>query len=242
MTLEGQLRMLNFTDNEIKVYLALLRIGTAQAGRIAKECMLERTSTYNAIKRLQEKGMVSSVIEANRNVFAAAPPAKILDIFREKEERAKLIIPELEQLKRFEKEKETILKFRGYAGVKTVLNDILKTCKQNGEYLILGPERQLSERMPTFAKIFVAQKDKKRIRARIILRQIAGNNVMSKYTEARYVPQEVFSPTVTSIYGDKIALIVWSETPEAIIIDNADTAKTYRTYFEFIWKHAKKSL
>ncbi|MBS3148395.1 hypothetical protein J4219_05905 [Candidatus Woesearchaeota archaeon] len=242
MTLEGQLRMLDFTDNEIKVYLVLLKIGTAQAGRIAKECVLERTSTYNALKRLQEKGMVSSVIEANTQVFAAASPEKILDVFKEKEERAKLLIPQLEQLKTAKTEKETILKFRGYAGVKTVLNDILKTCKSGDEYLILGPERQLSERMPTFARIFVAQKDKKRIRARIILRQIAGNNVMSKYTEARYVPQEVFSPTVTSIYGDKIALIVWSETPEAIIIDNADTAKTYRTYFEFIWKHAKKSL
>src|SRR3990167_4856523 len=118
--------MLDFTDNEIKVYLALLRIGTAQAGRIAKECVLERTSTYNALKRLQEKGMVSSVIEANTQVFAAASPEKILDVFKEKEERAKLLIPQLEQLKTAKTEKETILKFRGYAGVKTVLNDILK--------------------------------------------------------------------------------------------------------------------
>ncbi|MBI4440887.1 hypothetical protein HY639_01850 [Candidatus Woesearchaeota archaeon] len=239
MTIEMELRGLDFTDNEIKVYITLLRIGSVRAGKLAQECRLERTSTYNALKRLSQQGLVSTVTEANRKVFTAAEPDKLIDMFKEKEERAALLIPQLEQLKKFEREVETIQKFRGFAGIKTVLNDVLRTCSAGGEYLIMGSEGQLSERMPTYARIFVARKDQKRIRARILIREgvVATGNIRSKFTKVRHVPQEVISPAVTNIYGDKIAIIIWSETPEAIIIHNADTAKTYRSYFEFMWKH-----
>ena len=169
--IEEELRDLGFSDNEVKVYIALLRIGRGKAGRISKECSLERTSTYNALKKLNEKGMASYVIESNRKVFAVAEPAKILDMFKEQEERAKLVIPKLEQLKKSEQEKENILKFRGYAGIKTVLNDILKTCKEGEEYYIIGSEGQLTQRMPTFAKIFVARKDIKKLHAKVLLRK-----------------------------------------------------------------------
>lgn len=239
--IEEELRDLGFTDNEVKAYIGLLRMGKGKAGRIAKECSLERTSTYNALKRLQEKGLVSYVIEANRKVFTVAEPTKILDMFKEKEERAKLILPKLEQLKNAEQEKENILKFRGYAGVKTVLNDILKTCKDGEEHYIIGSEGQLTQRMPTFAKIFVARKDLKKLRARVLLRKGRFSDVRSKYAKVRYLPQEVASKSVTNIYGNKIAIILWSEIPEAIIIDDKSTAETYKDYFEFMWGKAKEN-
>jgi len=240
MTLERELRELGFTDNEIKVYLTLFRIGRAKAGRISKECSLERTSTYNALKRLQEKGVVSSIIEGKTRLFAAGTPHKLVDMIHEKEEVIKIIIPQLESLKKFEREKENILKFRGYAGVKTVLNDILKTCGDKEEYLIMGSEGQLSERMPTFSRIFVAKKDRKKLRARILIRETRASKPHSKHTTFRYVPQDVISPSNVTIYKGKVAMILWSEVPEGIIIDDEDVAKTFRSYFEFMWKHAKK--
>ena len=237
--IEKELRDLGFTDNEVKIYITLLRIGRGKAGRISKESSMERTSTYNALKKLQEKGLVSYVIEANRKIFAVAEPNKILDMFKEKEERAKLVIPKLEQLKKAEQEKENLLKFRGYAGIKTVLNDILKTCKDGEEHYIMGSEGQLTQRMPTFAKIFVARKDKKKLYAKVLLRKGGRfSDVRSKYAKVRFLPQDVQSQSVTNIYGDKVAIILWSEIPEAIIIDDKSTAETYKAYFEFMWKNA----
>ena len=62
---------------------------------------------------------------------------------------------------------------------------------------------------------------------------------MSKYTRVRYVPQETISPLNVNIYGDKVALLIWSENPEAVIIDNPQAAAAFRSYFELMWKHAK---
>jgi len=47
------------------------------------------------------------------------------------------------------------------------------------------------------------------------------------------------SPAVTNIYGDKIAIIIWTDEPEGIIIENALAAKAYKSYFDFMWKHSK---
>ncbi len=238
-TLERELKELSFTGNEIKVYLTLFRIGRSKAGRIAKECALERTSTYNALKRLQEKGVIASLIEGKTRVFSPGTPEKILEMLKEREEIANTLIPQLKTLQKYERERENILKFRGYAGVKTVLNDILKSCEDNGEYLMMGSEGQLSERMPEFSKIFVARKDKKKLKARILIRSTRKTKPKSKYTYARYVPQEVISPANVDIYKNKVAMILWSEVPEAIIIDNEDVARTFKSYFEFMWKNAK---
>jgi sugar-specific transcriptional regulator TrmB len=235
-----ELEYLGFTPNEVKVYLTLLRIGRSKAGRLAKECGLERTSTYNALQQLIRQGLVSFVIEANKKVFAAAEPSRIVDLFKEKEERAALIVPKLIGLKKFEREKETILKFKGYSGIKTVFNDILRSCREGSEYLAIGLEGQLSERMPTFAEIFVARKDEKKLHSRALVRASRKGKKMSKYTKVRYVPQEVVSPININIYCDKVAMIMWSEIPEAVIIDNSQSAAAFRSYFEFMWKHAHK--
>jgi HTH-type transcriptional regulator, sugar sensing transcriptional regulator len=242
MEVEQELRNLGFTSNEARVYLTLLRLGRSQAGRLARECNLERTSTYNSLKRLIGEGVVSYILEANKRVFSASDPRKIVEMFKEKGERASLLLPDLVNLRKYEKEKENILKFKGYSGIKTVMGDILRSCKECDEYLIFGSENQLSERMPVFAQIFVARKDKKKLRARILIRRgLKGRRKkMSKYTRARYVPSDVMSPANINVYSNKVAILVWSEIPEAIIIDNAGVAATFKSYFELMWKIAKK--
>lgn len=240
VNIEKELKQLDFTENEIKVYKALFRTGKAKAGRIAKECSLERTSTYNAIKRLLEKGVITSIREGKIQTFSHGKPEKLLSMLEEKQEVAKLLVEQLKTIQKYEEEKENILKFRGFNGVKTVLQDVLKTCRYRDEYLLMGTEGQLSKELPTFAKIYVAKKDAKKIRTRLLMSERNRGPALSKYTKIKYVPEDVVSPANMTIYKEKVSLIIWTETPEAIIIDNKEVANTFRSYFEFMWKHAKE--
>ncbi len=237
-----ELEYLGFTSNEARIYLTLLRIGRARAGRIARECNLERTSVYHSLKRLVQEGVVAYVIESNKKVFSVSDPKKIKEMFKEKIERAERIIPQLDEIRKFEKEKESLIKFRGLSGVKTVFNDILNTCKVGDEYLIFGSENQLFNMMPIYAKIYVSKKDRKKLRARILMNEkyrISGKK-MSKFTRVKYLPKEVRSLSNINIYKNKVAIFIWSEIPEAIIIDNKETADSFRSYFEFMWNSAKE--
>src|SRR3989338_8148629 len=98
------LEKLGLTGNEVKVYLALLRLGSVTAGEIIKSTNLHRAGTYDTLERLMEKGLVSYVIRANRKYFEAASPKNFLGVLERKEEelrkeRSELlkIVPDLEK-------------------------------------------------------------------------------------------------------------------------------------------------
>ena len=242
MDLNRALQQLSFTQNEAEVYLALLRVGRTPAGKLAREAGLERTSTYHALNRLLQYGLVSYVHEGGCKVFAPAAPSKIAELFREKARQATALVPALTEIQHAEREHESILKFVGLGGVKSVLNDVLRTCPPRGEYLVIGMEGQLSQRLPTFAQVFAARKDAKRLCSRALVGDTGAAKLLSMYTSIRYVPQETISPVNINIYGEKVALIIWSDNPEAIIIDNPAAAKAFRSYFEFMWKHAGENV
>jgi len=57
MKIESTLEKIGFSPNEIKVYLTLNKNGSTKAGKIAKIAKIDRSSAYNSLKILQEKGM-----------------------------------------------------------------------------------------------------------------------------------------------------------------------------------------
>ncbi len=61
-----------------------------------------------------------------------------------------------------------------------------------------------------------------------------------KTTNVRYFPKIVGEQTITTnIYADKVALILWTDVPEAVIIKNKAAYEAYKSYFEVLWASAK---
>src|SRR3989338_6893554 len=112
----AKLQKIGLSLSEAKIYLALIRLGSAQAGRISKESQINRTTVYDSIERLIEKGLVSYVIEANKKVFKPVAPKIILEQLKEKEKITEDILPELNQIFTESKEKEESNIFKGRKG------------------------------------------------------------------------------------------------------------------------------
>jgi HTH-type transcriptional regulator, sugar sensing transcriptional regulator len=239
-TLFRDLEKLNYSINESKVYLTLIKIGSSLAGDIAKEAQLDRSSTYNALKSLVERGVVSTVYENKRTIFVPENPKKIVDYYREKEEIAKKIIPKLQEQYKFKKEKSTVKLFRGNKGVKTVFQDILDSNEKGDTYFVMGSEGHFSNQMPYYAPIFTKRKELKKIKTKVLMRESRRKKETTKFSSYRTIPSEVESPTTVNIYADKVAIFIWDETPQAILIENKTVKKTFENYFEFMWKNAKK--
>jgi len=233
--LQERLEKIGLSEVEAKVYIALLRLGSAKAGKIAKDARLNRTSTYDGLKRLLEKGLVGYRVEANRKVFSAVGPERLTGYLKEKEEFAEESLPALKAIWLQPKGKHNVTLFYGNKGVKSVFLDMIKEHQPN---CVLDSEGQFTERMPDFAKFFVKQVEKYKIPIRHIVRE--GVDIKpSKTTQVRFVPRGAASDAVTNIYGNKIAIILWSDTPEAVVIESKSAADAYRNYFEVIWKAAK---
>ena len=48
------------------------------------------------------------------------------------------------------------------------------------------------------------------------------------------------TPATTWIYGDKTAIIVWSDQPIATLIRSKDVADSYRQFFDILWNSSKE--
>jgi len=231
---------LNFTKNEAKIYLSLLKTGPSLAGKIAKETNSDRTSVYNALELLIKKGIVSFTIESNKRIFKACNPEKIIDYFKEQEEIANQIIPFLKQIQNTKKEPKTINLYQNFTGLKTIFQDILRSCNKDEEYLVIGSEGQFTSKMPFFAPIFRKEKEKKKIKTRLITRKELKNIKKGKFTKYRKISSKIKSPATINIYKNKVAIFIWDEKPEAVLIENKAVADTFKNYFEFMWKHSKE--
>lgn len=238
--IRAALERFGLSANEAKVYLTLLRIGSAMAGRIAKEAMIDRSSCYDALKKLLKAGLVSYALEANRRLFKAVSPERLLGILKEKQEDILGVLPKLKELYKPEKEKYNVTLYKGYKGLKSVFEDILEEAAGK-ENLVLDSSGCFVERMPYYAPHFIRGLEKKKIKVRHIVRY--GKDIHpSKTTEVRFFDKKLKETVITTnIYANKIAIIIWTDVPEAVIIENKAAADAYRDYFEILWKKAKPS-
>ena len=232
------LKSAGLSPNESKCYIALLSLGSASANEISRKSGIHRVAVYDALRGLREKGLVSQVLKTNKMLFEAVNPERISEILKEKEEELERVrnqIPLL--LKHFHsaKEKQEVHSFKGSAGIKTILQDMLKS---KTEILDFGAEYRVKE----FLKNYYNHWEKERLKNKIKMR-IVGNikirPIRMRLTEIKYVPEKFTSSVSTYVYENKVAMIMWVESPIGVIIEHQAVAESYRNYFEYLWSVSK---
>jgi len=238
--MEQELRDFGLTDKEIKVYLACLYLGSALVQDIAKRAGTYRTYTYEVLKSLKEKGLVSYVIRLGKQYFEVAPPDKLLSIINEKKDKINMIMPELKGLYNLATDRPTVEVYEGKEGLKTILDDLLKTKR---EWLVYCSTRKqiklLTFNFPNFIK--------RRYESKIPVKVVCEKSSMSldlhsrdkaEFREMRFLEGIEF-PTATYIYGNKVAILSLEKEIFGVVIDDETIAKTQRLIFNSFWKMAK---
>tara|TARA_Y100000310_G_scaffold193951_1_gene193911 strand:+ start:4097 stop:4882 length:786 start_codon:yes stop_codon:yes gene_type:complete len=234
MDMQVALEKVGLSENEVKVYLFFVDYGVSKAGKVAKITGIQRSSCYLAINSLVHKGMVSYHLEGSVKFFQATSPHRLLEYIDERRTIVEQIVPDLGKRHKMGKKEGQVRLFKGRKGVEAVFMDIVRTGTDND---VFGDDGQFRKNMPIFCEKFVREQNRKGITTRLLSR-IGRDVSYSKGSVYRLVDKDVVSPVATNIYGDKIAIIVWTDEPEAIIIENEAAAQAYKAYFEFMWKHA----
>lgn len=233
--MKEQLHESGLTKNESKVYAALLELGPSHAGSISRKSGLHRRVVYDTIEMLIQKGLVGYILKNNIKLFQCVHPRRLVELLQEKEQQLESVMPNMIALFARTKEKEETNFYKGGAGLKTVFEDQLAIGK---EILILGASPLAYEMLDLYFHWFDKRRVEKRIKTRIIFHEGARKRIPR--AEIRFLPQKYSSPLAVNIYGDKVALILWSkEQPLAIVIKNKEISTGYRNYFELLWKVAK---
>lgn len=243
---ERVLEDLGLSKNESKVYLTLLRLGSAPVGEVTKDSGVHRRNVYDSIERLMKKGLVGYVTRNNVKYFEVSDPSSLLSLInkqkeevRKREELLTSILPEL-LLTKNNKETEDIKVFKGTESRKIIFEDIINSAKEN---CVLGAHTP-SKMSQIFLKQWHKRRSSRGVRDKLIYNKPDPySKVVSKFplTEVRFMPEEIDTNTAINIYGKKVAIFLWSNNqPISIVIDNEKVANDFREYFNVLWKRAKK--
>ncbi|MEK6757762.1 MAG: helix-turn-helix domain-containing protein [Nanoarchaeota archaeon] len=229
-----ELKQAGLTENESKIYIALLDLGPSLAGIISRKTGLHRRTVYDTAEMLIKKGLVGYILENNRRLFKASNPNRILDIIKEKQNILEPFVQTLEKKYSKSREKEGTNFYKGEEGLKTIFEDQLNY----KEVLILGASSQAYDVLKFYFKWYDKARKQKKIKVKIIAQDQKIKKI--PLAEIRYLPEKYSNPVSVNIYGDKTAIILWAENPVAIVIQNKAITEGYKNYFELMWKIAKK--
>jgi len=122
--IELELRKLGLSEKEVRIYLAGLELGPNSVQNIAKEAKLSRPTTYEIIKKLEDKKLFIETKQKNKRLFRAQSPESILGILRtqkrEIEEKEREFIRIIATLEAKYSKEEGVRVFKGKESLKNL--------------------------------------------------------------------------------------------------------------------------
>lgn len=241
MNKEAALKEFGLTDKEAIVYLSLLPLGSINLQEIAKRIDLPRTTIYNTLNYLSNKGLVNKIIKGHATYFEAVDPRKLIDSIQQKKEIILSALPELEILKKQIKESSSVEIYEGFKGVSTILSDVFKEKQQTYYFGSYSKSVEVLKHLPEHSRTLRMEK---KVPAKIIIdlydEPIFHKKEYKKITELRFLDSLKDFPCMIFIYGNKVAIYTVTGDLIGIIISNKEFAQAMKMIFNIYWKLAKK--
>jgi len=246
------LKHIGLSDNEAKVYLAMLELGPSPVIEIARKAEINRPTVYVQIELLKKKGLVSTQTRGKKHLFIAESPerlefyldSELKDIEQKKDELNK-ILPDLKKLFASLGSRPQVRFFEGKEGLLAMRDMFLKS----GEKELLGITSldDLFKVFPRQVERYTPERVKRGIRSRLIYSYSKGPVFKEKdeemLREARFIPVDrmPFSGDIT-IYGNSVAITAFTGKISGIVIEHPEIAESFKHFFEFMWGLADKSV
>lgn len=246
------LRKIGLTESEIKVYLALIRLGSSSKGSLVKESKIAPSKIYEITDKLIEKGLCSTIIKNGVRHFMGAPPIRIRDYLRKKKESIlqeekefERVMPSLQSHYNNIPESVKVEVFVGWKGVETVYIHILDMAKKNEEAYIIGAGTNKEEKkLELFYTKYGRVAFKKGLRIKAIFNESARNYItkIEKNLKKVYNKRFLFdyTPTEILIFKNMTSIIFRKDEPLIVLINDRETAASFKKYFEELWKISKR--
>ena len=226
---EEILKSLGLSEKETKIYLASLQLGSSLVQKIANYARLNRTSAYDLLKSLEQKGFVSYTIQSGKRLYQATQPHKLIDMLKEREELVKKILPELNSLSGSVGKRPNVEVYTGKNGLKSIFENILAEAKT---FSCIASRNHLSKLFEFYLPHFVDRRKKKGIKVRII----SEIQPFDKKAPYKIIKRKI--KTATWLYNGKIAMISLEEKePIGILINEKNFYDTHQMMFDLLWEN-----
>lgn len=235
--LEKNLLSLGFTQNQIKVYIALLQLGQTKVGPLLHKTGLHRNIVYRALNDLIKLRLANVINRRGINYYAAIDPGPILLEQKKKRNIAKNVLRQIKDIQKISYSETLVL-----AGQQGILDLCEMVLKENTNTYVIGAVFNVMNSLDNELERFKERAKKKDIKHYALAQAHTRNEADFKMVEEiRFLPKS-FPPTphVIWTFGQVSSHILWEEPQTIFVIRNQKIAESYRQYFKLLWKKAKK--
>jgi sugar-specific transcriptional regulator TrmB len=239
-----------------RIYISLISGQPQTILEMAAELKIPRTSVYDNVQKLQEKGLVEKIVTFKSQKIAAQPIEYLqtaIEVQRAKLDRLGEKLGEIKEIlahKQVNVPETQVRYYKGAEGIRQIMWNVLKADKQTVGYSEFGRmevigrefterwsdefrERKLVDRVITNPTIPV----KKYIKNVVL----GGVKHQLDIENIRFFPQEkLYITGDTTIYNNIYAVCYWRQGEVVgVELENPEFVKTQKTMFELLWKLAK---
>ncbi|MEI6731751.1 MAG: helix-turn-helix domain-containing protein [archaeon] len=247
--IENTLREIGLTEYESRVYAALLNLGTASSGQILEESSLRTGKIYDILNSLKKKGFVSEVVVNGVKKYSAAPPERMLDYLKVKENKIKeeqsnvqAILPSIMEKINSKKEGIKVEVYTGFEGLKSAFAKEIERYSKGAEIAVLGvqPKSSYNKRINDFFEYTVYPARK---RQKVLTRKIKDTSSRHSVSSNKY-PKKIRyldyqSLTIVEVCKDLTMIESYLENPIILVIESQEVADSFLKQFNMLWKTAK---
>lgn len=234
---------IGLTSKETEVYVALLTLGSARVSQITQLAGLNRTSGYDILSSLVEKGLVAVSGKKPRQEYIAEDPSTLVGYLgktiNERQAlvtRAKALVGEL-QLIQNKKNRPRVTFYEGQEGLKKVYEDTLTSTETIRGFANVD---QMHQGLPGYFPEYYKRRAAADIKIRAIL---SGNKegIDRSQKDRREKRKTVFVDPIkynfipeVDVYDNKIMIASWKEQL-GIIIESEEIADAMKKIYDLAW-------
>lgn len=251
--IKENLKKLNFDQEEIEVYIALLNEPILAVLEISKKTNIARTTVYRSVDSLLEKGAIEKIIEEHGKKYKAVHPNNFAQILENKKQEFETVKNSVEALSSMVRLPETELPrtqiryYQGRTGMKQLIWNTLEARKDMygvslGEWVSLVGEKFLEKYSKEFKKRRISDwyiVNEKTV-PRIVKKFQTPIHHQASYDFVRVMKSEdLYISGDTIIYNDVFATIFWKHGEiVGVEMENKELAKMQLGLFKIAWEQA----
>lgn len=243
-------KKLGLTDNEISVYLSLLKIGETSVGGIIDDLRIHRQLVYNALSTLEQKNMVTRTMKNKIYRFKITDPKIIVENLKKQELIARRLSQGIRAEMKKSRHEHEINVYEGGKKIQYFYLEKYDLIPPKSCFYLMFPEISRITDVLT-EKFFYEKMEKIRARKKIYSKNVMSHTLKEEFEamrkkqtpglrEARYLPYRSAAPVTTIIWPDSISFQSLFTNPFIVDIKNQALRDSFREHFDLLWKIAKK--
>lgn len=250
-----KLSTFNLSEIEGRIYLHLSESQPQPVLTLSRLLNIPRTTVYDAITKLLEKGLVERVINHKSTTYKASSLENFQKIINQTDELSKEMTSALKDLQsNLRKKKDSpqstqVRYYQGPEGLRQMIWNCLKAKDEIVGYSIFGRVEVVGA---SFYQRFVDEFARRNLTDRVIANptprtlayighdvtpgrhQLKGQNIRTIVAEDLYIAGDIM------IYNNIYAVSYWQGGEVVgVELENADLVKHERSIFELLWRSAK---